>query len=505
MLLTFRDYGLTWDEPAFAAYGNDIARFYATGGADRAAVAPGYLRLYGGLFEALAAVWVRLLPFDAYDARHLLIALAGLGGIAACWRAARLLGGPLAGLLAGALLAITPGYWGHLFNNSKDLPFAAACMWALSAWLSWVAGWPKVRQWRVAEAAVATGIALGIRMAGGLTWALAVAAFGFALWRGAPGVRRVAGRLGIALVAALAGGWMIMLAGWPWALLHPCTVPVSSLARFSRFADWDGPILFGGRAVRAVALPWDYVPRLLFLTLPEPVIILLGGGLVWWIVAAWRRRRIMPAPLSPGHVMVAAVAVVPVVLVIAGRSVLFNGLRHMLFILPPLACLAGLAAAAGVTWLRRARPVIRATVLVSAAVLVALDVATLAALHPYEHVAYNQFAGGLAGAQGRYELDYWGSPYREAALGLLARMEAEGPESASRPWRVFVCEPAESALHYLPATFLRVTDPARADFFFVIAGGSCRPPRIAPAFAVARMGVPLAWVVDLRTPRGVLH
>jgi hypothetical protein len=36
-------------------------------------------------------------------------------------------------------------------------------------------------------------------------------------------------------------------------------------------------------------------------------------------------------------------------------------------------------------------------------------------LHPYEYIYYNAFIGGEAGAFRRFELDYWGISYREAA------------------------------------------------------------------------------------------
>ena len=36
-------------------------------------------------------------------------------------------------------------------------------------------------------------------------------------------------------------------------------------------------------------------------------------------------------------------------------------------------------------------------------------------LHPYEYIYYNRFIGGVSGAQGRFELDYWATSYREAA------------------------------------------------------------------------------------------
>jgi len=54
-------------------------------------------------------------------------------------------------------------------------------------------------------------------------------------------------------------------------------------------------------------------------------------------------------------------------------------------------------------------------------------------LHPYEYLYYNTFIGGEAGAFRRFELDYWGTSYREAADWLNenappgANVWVEGP------------------------------------------------------------------------------
>ena len=42
------------------------------------------------------------------------------------WRIGRRVGGPLAGLIALVLLATCPLYYGHMFINPKDAPFAVA-------------------------------------------------------------------------------------------------------------------------------------------------------------------------------------------------------------------------------------------------------------------------------------------------------------------------------------------------------------------------------------------
>jgi hypothetical protein len=35
-------------------------------------------------------------------------------------------------------------------------------------------------------------------------------------------------------------------------------------------------------------------------------------------------------------------------------------------------------------------------------------------MHPYEYIYYNEFVGGVRGADGRFETDYWCTAFREA-------------------------------------------------------------------------------------------
>src|SRR5205807_7360139 len=132
--LTFRDYGLGWDDYAHSQYGALLLRLYESGFADRRALSFVNLYAYGGGFDMFAALLAKSLPFDVFETRRLAGALIGLAGMAATWRLARRVGGPLAGLVALALIAICPLYYGHMYMNPKDGPFAAAmavCMLGL--------------------------------------------------------------------------------------------------------------------------------------------------------------------------------------------------------------------------------------------------------------------------------------------------------------------------------------------------------------------------------------
>jgi hypothetical protein len=96
-------------------------------------------------------------------------------------------------------------------------------------------------------------------------------------------------------------------------------------------------------------------------------------------------------------------AVAPVVVVMVQRPTLYNGVRHTLFVIPMLALLAGWALVRLMPYLRGFRISVAA---LAGAYVIAL-VIDLVALHPLEYVSMNPFAGGTAGAYGRFELDYW--------------------------------------------------------------------------------------------------
>ncbi|NJL50284.1 MAG: glycosyltransferase family 39 protein, partial [Blastochloris sp.] len=51
---------------------------------------------------------------------------------AIAWRLGRRLGGPYAGLAGMVLLALCPLYYGHMFMNAKDVPFAVATLGLLA-------------------------------------------------------------------------------------------------------------------------------------------------------------------------------------------------------------------------------------------------------------------------------------------------------------------------------------------------------------------------------------
>ena len=114
-------------------YGELILDYYRSGLTDLGVFHFENLYLYGGLFDIVAVALAKILPLDAYDLRHIMCALIGIGGIGATAATARLIATPRAGFLAGTALALCGAWYGGMFNHTKDIslgppPWLARCI-----------------------------------------------------------------------------------------------------------------------------------------------------------------------------------------------------------------------------------------------------------------------------------------------------------------------------------------------------------------------------------------
>ena len=433
--------GTSWDESEHRRYGELALDFYASLGHARAAVTD-KMHYYGALHAIAGALAERALPFLGWPAaRHLATVAFGLLALVYAVRLARLLGGPRAGFLAALLLVATPRWTGDAFYNPIDVPSAGVFALALFH-LARIAVDParaRTRDWVLFG--LGTGLTLAVRTLGLLlfvdaafalgVWALFVARPRGAVLRasGARVVARVVARLVLAGVVAAAAA----CAFWPRLLVEPFTAVADSLAMTNKF-PWTGTVFFRGQNVSGLELPRSYLPVWLGLTTPLATMLGLALGLI-----ALARRRLADA--APQRIALVAFAVLfPLAYAVASRATLYDGIRHFLFVLPPLSALAALgwsgviAGSLARTW----RLVFRA-LLVAA---VAEPLAWCARLHPLEYVYFNPFAGGLARASQSYETDYWGLSLRAAAEWLSAfRKRSLDPErvlvvGTNAPWHL---------------------------------------------------------------------
>lgn len=525
IVLTFRDFGITWDEELQSQYGLAVVDYYLSAFQDRRFEQIFNLYLYGGVFDGVASIFDRLTPTTVYETRHLLNALTGLLGIWGTWRLAKLLGGSVAGFLAAIFLALTPMYLGSMFNNPKDIPFATGVVWTL---YFMARGYEiggrgtgirdqKGVAWRwVVKLGVVLGLTLGVRVGGAMLIVFWLVPWGLEALRGI--ARKVGNRMpakadgplgsihdlvGIGLrivlpVCVIAYG--VMLLCWPWAQLDPIANPLRALSEFSNFPQ-DVEVLIAGEIKRSTQLPWFYTPLYFMAQLPIFLLVLLAASGAVLPVAA----RKMDRPRRQALLLVALMAFVPILYAMARHPALYDGVRHFTFAVPLFCVFSALTVVQVAAWGGRwiGSPSVRRKALVASLLgglcVGAYQVWVLAALHPYQYIYANAFVGGVKGAFGRYELDYWGSSFKEAAERLQDLVAKEGGVPAGEIYRVAICGPWSAAMIYLPPNFDAVEADKPAEFFLSTTRWMChtmRPGR--EAIRIERMGAPLSIVKDLR-------
>ena len=122
-----------------------------------------------------AALAAKVLPFGLFETRRLFGAAVGIVGLIATWRIGRRLGGPVTGLVALVLLATCPLYYGHMFMNAKDAPFATAMAVLLLAVVRAFDEYPKPRVATIGLLATGLGLAFGSRILAGVAAPCALA------------------------------------------------------------------------------------------------------------------------------------------------------------------------------------------------------------------------------------------------------------------------------------------------------------------------------------------
>lgn len=508
VLATFKDYGISVDEGVQRDYGHLLLSFYASGLQDARVFSYGNLYYYGGLFDLISAVLTHISPLTEYDTRHLLCALSGLLGIVGVWRVGRLVGGPRVGLLAAVLLSITGAYYGAMFNNTKDVPFAAGMIWVVYFGCRLVAALPKPSYSIGIGFGTAIGLSLGVRVGalfGGIYVLPAILVHLTGLLRSAGWSRAVAatGNLAVRLLPGGAVAILLMALFWPWSVLAPGNI-IAAVSALSSFDIWT---LVAGEAMSSSDDPRWYLPAYMAAKLPE--IVLLGSALALLATFIGRGRHLgtddsQRSTARLWSVIILAVAF-PVGYAVVARPALYNGLRHFLFVIPPLCIIAASGLAWAMTRLRkRGRAALFAAAAIGAAFM-AKDLGTLVALHPHQYVYYNLLVGGVKGAEGRWEMDYWSNFAPEAFRFLVNRLKAEnGGQLPDRPIAVAFCYPEVFPPWifetYAPQPLVNsYLECDNAEFYVATTNTGCADVCTGQTIAsVERLGAVLGVVKDLR-------
>jgi hypothetical protein len=315
-------------------------------------------------------------------------------------------GNPWLAALGPVFLVLTPRFTGDIPGNPKDMPFATAYFLALAGiytFLSRRPATPPITQ------ALILGFLFGLAQCTrtlGFSLYLVFLLYDFHLFyhRGKPTGKHWARHLretGLLLAAIFIISNFMMMATWPYLGGNYAAHLLEALQNSKSFF-WNNPVLFEGKQILATQLPLSYLPVWLGITIPLGYLLLLAMSLRY-------TNRFIQNELA---VLFVCALGVNAALVILFHPVLYDGLRHFLFLLPILAALAALSAA---SWIRERAPLALKAILFA---LVSLNLVFVGVemfrLHPYEYVYFNEVTGGLKGSVGKFDNDYWGASNKEA-------------------------------------------------------------------------------------------
>jgi hypothetical protein len=523
-LATVGDYGMTVDEFNADDYGPKALAWYTSGFTDRSTFdsVEDTLWYYGPWFHILTSLVQSLRFADPWTVRHAMTCMAGLAGLAALLPIGRLAIGRWAGLVAIGVCLTTGYLYGSIFFTPIDVPFLLAMSWATLAIIVMagrvVPSWPAT-----IGAGLLTGLAIATRSSGVITQAYLLGAMALcgleAVVRGSASTRGDLLQIGTRTVCALTIAWIAAFAIWPWLQIGN---PFSQFkAAFLLFANHPNSFKspFWGQDVLTTALPWFYVPGQLVARLPEGFLVLLLIGIGFALASTFgfvhaaalaprRTAKLRALALvlaqSRRQLIVWAAVILPLGFIIVWHSTLYDGIRHVLFVIPMLAVIAGYG-------LLRLLPLLRCMPVMAALVggaYVGVSLWTLVILHPLEYIATNVLTGGVKGAYGRFDQDYWALAAAVALRRLENRLDYELPRRfADNPPSIMICIGFREAL--VAPMFRRPwrleVEPGRADFLIATERWHCaQDVPVVLIDEVKRFDRAFAWTYARQPPQAAV-
>ncbi|MFH1311844.1 MAG: glycosyltransferase family 39 protein [Candidatus Eisenbacteria bacterium] len=425
-LTIFDDYGISWDETVQRDYGEMVHKYVA--GQDDELLSH-HRRHYGPVYQMLLLSVERVMGLEdtrsIYLMRHLVTFIVFWTGVVFFYLlCSRLFGSWKTGLLASALLVLSPRIFAHGFYNPKDIPFMSVFIISMYTLVTYL---DRRTFGAIAVHALVSAILIDIRIVGGLVPAVTVGFLvhsAFADRRTGRTARRTI--LSLGMYAILATGLTILL--WPTLWKAPVAGFLEAYRQMAHY-PWPGSVLYLGTEMPARDLPWHYLPVWIAVSTPVCLMALLACGIVF-SVRCLARGQAVCVMTRRNTMLVLMSFLLPVGYLLASRATLYDSWRQAFFVYPGLLMTSLTGLVSLFRYLRQRLAGTPCHLIVSiVTLLIAVDLGYAAFFmvkhHPYQHLYFNGLVGGIRGAEGRFELDYWGLSYRAGLEHILEHDEHE--------------------------------------------------------------------------------
>ncbi len=399
--------GISGDEETFHyPHGKNVFNYYKTFGKDTTCLHynNSVLHMYGPVFDLATVCVIKVVnPKDEYKVRHIMNSLTGWAAILFAGLIAVMLAGWRAGIITMIFMFLSPRFLGHSFNNPKDIPFAAAYIFTIYAIIRFLKYFPQFKYKYAWPIALGIGLTIGVRV-GGIILVIYFLFFvgiyylfthKLSQWLKKENLEKLLTLLVYAIVISIAG-YIIGVLLWPYAHKAPIKRTIEAMSYMEQYATSLRQV-FEGNIIWSDHVPKHYLPKYIFMTIPE--FIILG------LIAFFALINKMKKENSSWYFMLLFVSVFPIIYIIAKESNVYGGWRHVMFIFPGLAIISAL----GVNELINlfGKKYLQYIIIGIVSVLALLPLRHIIVNHPHEYIYYNTLSGGVKKAYGKYEMDYF--------------------------------------------------------------------------------------------------
>lgn len=406
-VVSFRDYGLSWDEPIQREIGKMNARYAFK-------QEPWLLtykdKYYGPIFEVFLVGLEDVFHLTAnsnsvYFMRHLVNFLLFYLGVIFFYRLTqdRFKNWKIS-LLGCLFLILSPRIFAHSFYNSKDIPFLAMFIISIYTLIKYL---DKKNLKSTIIHALASAVLIDIRILGIIIPFFTLIFFiidSFILKVSSVKFKKET----LNFLAYLFLLIILTILFRPILWTNPFHHFLQAFRQMSHYSWW-GDILYLGSYFNASQLPWHYIPVWISITTPISYLILFLVGclvlfkkLITHPIKFYRRHR--------NDLIFLLWFFVPLASVVVIKSVLYDAWRQMFFIYPALLLIAlsGLTILAQKSILKK---IITLIIFCNLIIIVKFMIQS----HPHQYLYFNRLANPI-----NFQLDYWGLSYRQALEYLVA-------------------------------------------------------------------------------------
>lgn len=348
---------------------------------------------------------------------------------------------------ACVLLVLSPNFFGQLGINPADAPFATFYLASLFA----IAVSPpnKLSKPHVILLGVLFGITQSLRQIGFTLYLILIIfdlySFSGSLKARARNVLRNFWKYLLIFIVAN----FVMVVTWPNFAINYFRNLYLYLTLGSNYYLWDHKLLFMGELLTKYQRPFYYLPLLQLITYPIAVIMffLLSLG-IFKKLAKNKYYFILFAAVLTNYVLYFALS-----------PVLYDGIRHYLFLAPPVTLMAVMA----FSELMRLAGFRFAKVFATALVLFSLTFGAYKTYttFPYHYIYFNEIGRIFGNPYQKFDSDYFSATYRDAALWI--RNVYLGNKKPAKPVKVYSCDVAFATDYYSYSLYTTTINRSEAD------------------------------------------